>query len=128
MTTVPEVLMEIGRVKPNQYTEDTLARWLSELDGRVWEDLLSNYLPNEQMPSLPYSAGDALTKLLIPFPHDDVYIKWLTAQIDYHNADMDRYNNAMMMFQDAYQGFLDSYTRSHRGKAVYISGIRGLEA
>jgi hypothetical protein len=128
MTTVPEVLMEIGRVKPNQYTEDTLARWLSELDGRVWEDLLSNYLPDEQMPSLPYSAGDALTKLLIPFPHEDVYIKWLTAQIDYHNADMDRYNNAMMMFQDAYQGFLDSYTRSHRGKAVYISGIRGLEA
>lgn len=128
MKTVPEVLLEISRVKPHQYTEDTLTRWLSELDGRVWEDLLSNYLPEEQKPTLPYSAGDALTPLLIPFPHSDIYIKWLTAQIDYHNADTDRYNNAMMMFQSAYQGFLDSYTRSHKAKPLYISGVRGLDA
>lgn len=123
--TVPEVLMEIGRVKPHQYTPDTLTRWLSELDGRVWEDLLSNYLPEEQKPAFPYSGGDALTQLLIPFPHDDIYIKWLTAQIDFHNGDFERYNNAMMMWQEQYQGYLDSYTRSHKGKAVYISGVRG---
>lgn len=126
--TVSDVLMEIGRVKPHQYTEATLTRWLSELDGRVWEDLLSNYMQDCQKPALPYSDGDALTNLLIPFPHDDVYIKWLTAQIDYHNADFDRYNNAMLMWQEAYQGFLDSYTRGHKGNAVYISGVRGQEA
>ncbi|MBE5801076.1 MAG: hypothetical protein E7319_02200 [Clostridiales bacterium] len=126
--TAPEILMEIGRVKPHQYTDDTLMRWLSELDGRVWEDVMSNYLPKDQKPALPYSATDALTQLLIPFPHDDVYIKWLTAQIDYHNADFDRYNNSMLMWQDAYQGFVDSFTRSHVAKAVHISGIRGIIA
>lgn len=126
--TAPEILLEIGRVKPHQYTADTLIRWLSELDGRVWEDLMSHYLPQEEKPSLPYSSGDALTQMLIPFPHDDIYIKWLTAQIDYHNADFDRYNNAMMMWQEAYQGFLDSYTRSHSARSVYISGVRGRDA
>lgn len=123
--TVPEVLMEIGRVKPHQYTNDTLVRWLSELDGRVWEDLIGHYLPEEQKPILPYSVGDALTQLLIPFPHGDVYMKWLTAQIDFHNGDFDRYNNSMLMWQEAYQGFVDSYTRTHEAKQVYISGVRG---
>jgi hypothetical protein len=51
--------------------------------------------------------------LLIPPPYDDVYIKWLGAQIDYHNAEFDRYNNGMVMFNAGYQSFVDFFNRTH---------------
>lgn len=123
--TISDVVLEIGRIKPHAYTEDTLRRWLSELDGKVWEDLMCHYQPAEMQPALPYAAKDTLAVLLIPFPHEDVYIKWLCAQIDYHNGDVERYNNSMMMFAEEYQTFVDSYTRSHVGKAVKLKGLRG---
>lgn len=121
--TVSDVVLEIGRIKPHQYTQDTILRWLSEFDGRVWDDLLCNY--EEEKPELPYKPSDTVATLLIPFPYEDVYIKWLTAQIDFHNGDIERYNNSMAMFTEQYQAYLDSYTRSHLAKPVWIKGVRG---
>lgn len=123
--TISDVVLEIGRIKPHSYTEDTLRRWLSELDGKVWEDLMCHYLPADEKPSLPYAADDTLAALLIPFPHEDVYIKFLGAQIDFHNGDVERYNNSMMMFTEQYQTFVDSFTRSHMGRDVPLRGLRG---
>lgn len=123
--TISDALVAIHAVKPNQYDNATLIRWLSDLDGRVYEDVLSRFEDAPEKPALPYKPSDQLASLLIPFPHEDVYVKWLGAQIEYNNADFDRYNNSMMMFEEQYQSFVDAYTRSHTAKTVTISGVRG---
>lgn len=123
--TISEVLVDIGKVKPSQYDHATLIRWLSELDGRVHEDIMSWFEGCPEKPEFPYKPGDQLASLLIPFPHEDLYIKWLMAKIDYHNADFERYNNSMMMFDEAWRGFVDAYTRNHRHIPVTIKGVRG---
>lgn len=62
-------------------------------------------------------------ELLIPFPHDDVYLKWLGARIDYHNGEFERYNNAMVMFNVEYQSFLASYNRAHMPRQTSLQGV-----
>jgi hypothetical protein len=123
--TISDAIIEISRLKPHQYPDETIVRWLSDLDGRVAQDLLRGSGDEPAGGVLPYKPQDRLTPLLIPFPHEDVYLKWLMAQIDYANADIDRYNNSMVMFQTQYEAFVDAWTREHPKKPVYITGIRG---
>lgn len=123
--TISEAILEIGRLKPHQYPDETLIRWLSDLDGKLAEDILRGSDREPEAGLLPYRPEARLQALLIPYPHEDVYIKWLMAQIDYANADIERYNNAMMMFQTQYEAFVDAFTREHPKKPVYITGVRG---
>jgi len=126
-------------MKPNQFSDEDMARWLSDLDGQVYRDVILTHLPHVPHKPVIYPLvkiwhgkkhkkhhhehpvtvppyvlpKDAAQKLLIPFPYQDAYIKYLTAQVDYHNGEFDRYNNAMMMFNTIYQQFADWYNRAH---------------
>ena len=53
------------------------------------------------------------TELLVPAPFDEVYLRWLEAQIDYANGEYDKYNNAILMYQTAYDGYANYYNRTH---------------
>lgn len=124
--TIADVITAVSHVKPHQYSDEVVARWISELEGRVWEDVYAEYTDAPAKPALPYrSASDTLAKLLIPFPHDGLYIKWVCSQIDYFNADYDRYANSAQMFLADYEGFVDAHTRSSNRKPLYITGCRG---
>lgn len=122
---IAEVLLKIKNMKPSQYDDDMLVSWLSELDGHVWEELLAKY--GAPAPVLPYNGQMLNRMLLIPFPYDGIYLVYLAAQIDYHNAEFERYNNGMMLFNAQLQAFYDSYTRNHKTeKALYIEGVKAL--
>ena len=65
--------------------------------------------------------------MVIPFPHDQIYVTYLGAQIDYHNAEFERYNNKMMLFNAQLQEFYDAFTRSHMVKeSTVIQGVKML--
>ncbi len=148
--TIREALTAIKGIKPSQYDDETLVRWMSELDGRIWEDVLCRYwhgasrpedttVPQGRSPrpegrradredvlcrygeaarpALPYHVDTDMGRtLLAPFPHDDLYLKWLGAQIDYHNAEFERYNNGMVMFNAGWQAFADAWNREHMSR------------
>ena len=111
--TIREILTAVKTVKPSQYDDATLVRWMGELDMRVWQDILCHYGEKDAPSPFPLSLKDMEQRLLVDFPHDDIYIKWLCAQIDYHNGEFDRYNNAMVMFNAGWQAFADWYNRAH---------------
>ncbi|MEG2316841.1 MAG: hypothetical protein RSC91_11505 [Clostridia bacterium] len=108
--TIAEALSTIKAVKASQYEDCMLVRWLSELDGRVWEDVLSPYAACP-CPTLPYAEDEGKRDLLIPFPHDDLYIKWLSARIDYHNGEIVRYENAMALFNEQLDAYMSACVR-----------------
>lgn len=122
---VYEALEKIKNLKPSQYTDEQLIAWLSEVDGNVWTELLSKYT-DSPAPDLPYrEKGDMARELLVPFPHDALYLSWLGAQIDFHNAETERYANGMMMFNAQLQAFYNAYTRTHHvTNRVYIKGVK----
>ena len=121
---IHKAIETIRNMKPSQYTDDMLIGWLSTLDGQIYEDLMAKY--GAPAPFLPYTEAMMGRELLVPFPHDELYLTYLGAQIDYHNAEYERYNNGMMLFNAQLQAFYNAFTRTHMRKGAVIKGVKAL--
>ena len=101
----------VDRLKPNAYNEEDKLRWISELDGMVQRLVIQE----DKVVEYDY-PGDLDKELLIPFPFDDVYVKYLEAKIDYHNREYGNYNNSVMMFESQFNEYKKAYIREHPAK------------
>ena len=115
--TIIEAINRIDSLKPNTYTQEDKERWLSNLDGIVFEKIIQTHEGAEitefggYTPEIPMD-----TELIIPAPYDDIYIKWLESQIDYANNEYDKYNNSIVAYNDAYAEYERHYNRTHMPK------------
>ena len=119
--TIIEAINHIDSLKPNSYTQQDKILWLSNLDGIIKNEIIDTHEGSENVTFDGYDAETALdTVLLVPAPYDDVYIKWLEAQIDYVNGETNRYMNSMIMYNTAYSTFERFYNRTHmpRGRKL----------
>ena len=116
--TIIEAINRTDAVKPNGYSQTEKIYWLSVLDGIVKAEIIDTHEGAENATFSGYSEETPLTAtLLIPHPYDEVYIKWLEAQIDYANGEYGKYNNSITMYNVAYSAFEKYYNREHRPKA-----------
>lgn len=112
--TIIEAINRVDILKPNTYTPDTKIYWLSNLDGIVFEKIIKTHEGAEINEFKGYSTETPMdTKLIIPSPYEDIYIKWLEAQIDYANREYDKYNNSVAAYNDAYAEYERHYNRTH---------------
>lgn len=102
--TIKEAITQTDFVKPNQYGDQEKTRWLSQIDGMIWNEVVSHYEEGETPTPYQYPK-DAAKELLVPDPYADLYIKYLSAQIDFSNAEYGRYNNGMVLFNAIYTAF-----------------------
>ena len=115
--TIIEAISRIDTLKPNTYTPESKVYWLSNLDGIVFEKIIKTHEGAEINEFKGYTAETPMdAKLIISAPHDDIYIKWLEAQIDYANGEYDKYNNSIVAYNDAYAEFERHYNRTHMPK------------
>lgn len=115
--TIIEAINRIDSLKPNNYTQEDKITWLSTLDGNIKKEIIDTHEGAEGVTFNGYDADTALdTVLLIPAPYDDVYIKWLEAQIDYANGETKRYTNSMIMYNTALSAFTRYYNRNNMPK------------
>lgn len=116
MATIADVIKAVDRLRPNQYSAADKTRWLSDCDGEIFNELVSNYEKSDDMPeSFAGYAEDTAddTELLVKAPHDVLYRYWLMAQIDLHNMELAKYNNTSVQFNVARQNFMNWYNRTH---------------
>lgn len=105
----------------NTYDMADKVAWLSKLDAMVKRHIIDTYEGSEQIIFGGYAEDtDQETVLLVPAPYDEMYIRWLEAQIHYTNGEYGKYNNAILMFNTEYETFASYYNRNHmpvsRGK------------
>ena len=111
-----EAIDRIDSLKHNTYTNGEKVEWLSRLDGLIKTQIFDTHEGDEVF-FMGYTEKDDMdTDLLVDAPYDEIYIRWLEAQIDYHNGEIARYNNSMMMYQAAYDAFSRYYNRTHMPK------------
>ena len=111
-----EAINGIDSLKHNTYSESDKVAWLSRLDAMVKKHIIDTHEGDEVTFTGYDDITDLQTELLVPAPYDEVYLRWMEAQIDYHNGEYDRYNNAMDMFHTAYEGYQNYYNRTHMPK------------
>ena len=111
---IAEVISKVDALKPNTYTTEDKIGWLSNLDARVKSQIIDAHECDKSVIFYGYDGLlDQETELLVSAPYDEMYLRWLEAQIDYHNGEDDRYNNAIMLFNNSYEGYKRYYTRNH---------------
>lgn len=62
----------------------------------------------------PYTEEDSEKELLAGEPYDEMYVHWLSAQIDWNNREYEGFNNENAMFESVYGAFRNAYNQSHR--------------
>jgi hypothetical protein len=116
--TIIEAINRIDTLKPNTYVQETKVYWLSKLDGIIFDKIIKTHEGAEVEKFNGYFAETPIdTKLIVSAPYDDIYIKWLEAQIDYANGEYDKFNNSIVAYNDAYAEFERHYNRTHMPKS-----------
>ena len=112
---IVEAINKIDSLMHNTYTQVDKVAWLSELDSDVKHHIIDTHEGAGTVTFTGYDGNtDLQTELLVPSPFDSVYLRWLEAQIHYHNGEYDRYNNAIIMYNTAYDAFANYYNRTHK--------------
>ena len=121
-----EAIETCDRQKPNGYSREDKIHWLSKLDGMIFENIISRHEGGPETFGGYTPETDDGTELLAEDMFADMYVKWLFAQIDFANAEMQRYNNSVAMFNSLLNDYAKAYTRKHMPRqTAYIKGARG---
>ena len=108
-----EAIQQVDALKPNNYSQEDKIKWLSTLDGIIKNEIIDTHEGADKVEFNGYDISSLETELIVPAPYDDIYIKWLEAQIDYHNGEIGRYTNSMTMYNTAYSAFERYYNRKN---------------
>ena len=115
--TIIEAINRFDALIHNTYTQIDKVRWLSTLDSMVKKHIIDTHEGGENVSFTGYADDvDIQTELLIPAPYDEAYLRWLEAQVCYHNGEYEKYNNAIDMFTTAYTGYQNYYNRKNMPK------------
>ena len=117
-----DAINRIDSLKHNTYTQMDKLAWLSRLDSMVKRLIIDTHEGGEEITFTGYDENTDLdTEMLVPAPFDEIYLRWLEAQIDYTNGEYDKYNNSILMYQTAYDGYANYYNRNYMPKGRQIS-------
>lgn len=112
--TLIEAINAVDELKPNSYSREEKIRWISCLDGMVKTQIVDTHITDKLVSYGGYdgnTAGD--TELLIPAPYDELYIWWMSAQIDFYNGEFLRYNNSVTLFNESFRVYGELFHRTH---------------
>ena len=91
----------------NTIDEETKSKWVYTVDCGVAE-MMHVARPTESFPED--------RELLMEAPHDEIYVYYLNAMIDYHNGELELYRNDITVFEDAMRQAGAWYQRNHTAK------------
>lgn len=112
---INEAIQRLDSLKFNTYKQDDKLDWLSRLDNMVKKQIIDTHEGAESVSFNEYTADTPLdTVLLVPAPYDEVYLRWMEAQIDYHNGEINSYNNAIILFNTAFNAYKEHYNSAHK--------------
>ena len=119
--TIHDAIAEVDSLKSNMFSEKDKIRWLSRLEARIYQEIICTHQRNEgeeEISFTGYGEDDGEKELLVGQPHDELYLRWLEAQIDYHNMEYDSFNNSNAVFDAVFSSFRNAYNQSHMPKGT----------
>ena len=144
--TLIQAVNEADNLKPNMYGLPEKIKWLSRLDRRIFEDVLLThelseeekapfhpeeprvyadpggawrtrpFRPEEILEFNGYTEEDQDKELIVKEPYDEIYVHWLSAQIDWNNREFTGFNASNAIFESTYLAFRDAFNRTHMPK------------
>lgn len=98
--TLNELLTTVREEKPNSFTTEKLVSFVNELEHDAAEQLRVYEAPQ-------YTTDDLDESLLVPAPHDDIYVPYLKAKMDWANEELLSYQNNQAQFEQNFANFIN---------------------
>lgn len=120
--TIREAINRADTLTPNQYADDLKIAWLSELDYRVFNEIMITHEGNMFTLADPVPPGqikiafpytDDSTELLVDAPYDVMYSSYIKAKIDEANEETARYANSAAQYNSEFSDYARFYNRTH---------------
>lgn len=112
--TIIEAINLVDDTKSNTYTQRDKTRWLSRIDWRIKKEIIDTHECETEVEFNGYDDDTPVdTLLLAPAPYDELYLRWLEAQIDYANGEFSKFNNSITMANTVFSDFEKWYNRTH---------------
>lgn len=112
--TIQDAIDRTDALKYNTYTNEEKIAWLSKLDAMVKQNIIDTHEGHEDIAFSGYDDSINMeTELIVPHPHDEMYILWLQAKIDLSNCEYEKYNASITLFNTEYEAFENYYNRNH---------------
>lgn len=105
---INEAIARADDLRMNTISEEQKYTWVYELECSVCE-MMGKELPKKNFPE------DIV--LNMPEAHEDVYVKYLCAKIDYYNGETDLYANDSVIYDEAMAEARSWYIRNHGAKS-----------
>ena len=117
--TINEAINMLDSQKHNTFSRQDKLHWLSRLDGQIHRELLCLYgkKPEDFTGYTPETDPD--TTLLVPAPWDEIYLHYMTAQVDYLSGEMTRYANAAALYNAVLAAYVRYFNRTHQAAGGY---------
>ena len=114
---ISEAISKATESVPNTLGRNAFIDWLSRLDWQIKTEVLDNYV--DEIEYNGYDADtDEETTLLVYAPYDELYIRYLEAQIHRYYDSISKYNNCIVEFNTIYSKFKAQYNRTHKHKGA----------
>lgn len=115
--TISDAITMVDALRPNQYPQDMKIRWLSRLDGMIWQEVIRTHEGGAETFD-GYSSEELESKeMLVAAPYDeDVYNNYLQAMIDRENGEAGKYSQSITLFNAAFVRWRNWYNREHMAK------------
>lgn len=115
---ISDALNQANVLRPNDLDAGMKLGWLSALEGQIFSELLQAHEGGpEEFAGYDVSTPQT-TVLLIAFPYDELYPRYLAMRIDLENGELDRYNNDAALFNRLWQTAAAHYCRTHSPKGT----------
>lgn len=110
--TIAQAVENFDTENPNEIPYSLKIRWLSQLDGKIFAEMLT-----------PRGDGDfsgygedtpSDTTLAAPDIYGEIYVYFLRMNSDLFNREIDRFNNSAMLFNRCYKELFDYVNRTRR--------------
>lgn len=106
--TKSEVLTFVQSVKPHEFEDAVMLRWLDELEKKIACEIHGKFGREDHYTGL---SGDQLS---VPSPYDKLYWTYLVSMIEFVQGTPDTYSFANGVFKEAY-GEYARFVQRHGG-------------
>ena len=120
--TIRHIIQAVSRLRDTPLSEQAKIDCLSELDCKIYEDIILRHEGAEA-----YTAHDTSGKtvhrtfpyttdtqeLIAPPRFQKMYVYYLCMEIDLALDEIDRYTNDLILFNDLYNAFAAHYNETH---------------
>lgn len=117
--TGASMIAKVDTLKPNQYSEEDKMGWIADLEAAIYTEILARH---EDAPdSFDYSERtDSTRELTVKPPYDDIYLYYLSAQIDLYNRELTSYAQTATLYNTAWENYAAWYTQNHMPKQTVM--------